>query len=134
MNNAERKEYAKLHRAGLDLSTQPEFATNGGSETKLHQVAKLLTARLFLDKGWLADCEVTLPNGREMDVFGYGPDRMNYCVELEMNPQDGIQSEKLKHLVHTNQVVDDMVLIDITDAPTDINKLERWLGDKAGLW
>jgi len=134
MNNTERKEYTRLHRAGLDLSTQPTFETNSGSETTTHAVAKLITARLFLEEGWLADCEVTLPNGREMDVFAYGPDRLNYAVELEQNPREGIKNEKLKHYVHTNQVVDDMLLIDISNAPTNIDELERWLADRAGVW
>jgi len=82
MNNPERKEYTRLHRAGLDLNTQPTFETNGGSETTTHAVAKLITARLFLEEGWLADCEVTLQNGREMDVFAYNHDRLNYAMYL----------------------------------------------------
>jgi hypothetical protein len=134
MNNPERKEYTRLHRAGLDLNTQPTFETNGGSETTTHAVAKLITARLFLEEGWLADCEVTLQNGREMDVFAYNHDRLNYAIELENNPRDGIKREKLKHYVDTNTVVDDMLLLDITNAPTDIDDLERWLADRAGVW
>jgi len=87
-----------------------------------------------MEHGWKADCEVTYPNGRECDVLLWAPDRLNYAVELETNPQDGIQREKLNHYVHTNNVIDEMILVDITETPNNLDDVEMWLNEELHLW
>lgn len=134
MNTTDATEYRRLKRAGVEVSSQPTFRMNNGSETREHQVCKLLTARLVMENGWNADCEVTVQNKGEIDVVAYAPERLNYAIELETTPDQETKAAKLTKYVRSNSVIDDMELVDISDVPDAVPELEDTLRRRIGLW
>jgi RecB family endonuclease NucS len=126
-------EYRRLKRAGFDVNSTPTFQFSNGSETVEHAMSKLVVAHLVQNHGWMADCEVSCPDG-EIDVLAYSEDRLNYALEVETNPATDIAETKLQKYVKGNSVVDDVVIIDISDVPDTFSFLEGYVDQKVHLW
>jgi len=126
-------EYRRLKRAGFDVNSTPTFAFNDGSETPKHAVSKLFTAMCVQSSHWDTDIEVSCERGG-VDVIAYAEDRLNYAIELENNPKPQVRETKLAKYVYSNNVIDDLILVDITDAPTEMNQLMEFLRGQLDLW
>jgi len=133
MNAKQISEYRRLKDAGFDVNSTPTFAFNSGSESIEHALSKLVVAHLVQNHGWHADCEVSCTNG-EIDVLAYSPDRLNYALEIETNPSEQTVQDKLHRYVYENDVIDDVVIIDISDVPDTFSWLEGYVDQKVDLW
>jgi len=133
MNNQHRKEYRRIKREGFDLNSTPTFEFSNGNESIDHALSKLVVAHLVQKHGWKADCEVPCEHG-EIDVLAYAPDRQNYALEIETNPDEETTQDKLKRYVYSNDVIDDVVIIDISDVPDTFSFMEGFIDQRVSLW
>lgn len=133
MNNPERKEYRKLKTAGFDVNTRPTFTFNAGSHSIKHAFGKLVTAHVGLEEDWRADCEVEGPQG-EIDVLWYSPDKLNLALELETNVEEDNVNEKLEKYVYSNDVVDDMHIIEVNDLPAHVFDMKDRIRTELNLY
>lgn len=114
------REYRDLRRAGWLVEKSPAVRFNAGGESESvgHIVSKTLTAKCCLQNGYMVDTEVTSDRGHgEIDVLAYSPDRINYAVELETNPDGGVVNDKKARYVDSNDVIGEIVVIEVASLP-----------------
>lgn len=124
-------EYRRLKQAGWDVDKTQSVKFNGGSESLAHMVCKLLAADVCRDVGYRVDTEVEGPHG-EIDVLAYHPKRLTYCIEIETNASDDVIQDKKQRYVDSNQVIDEIWVLDphtkSTEYPVVAADIKRALG------
>jgi hypothetical protein len=50
------------------------------------------------------------------------PERLTYAVEIEHSPTEEVKTDKLQRYVKSNSVIDDMLLINANEIPTDMHE------------
>jgi hypothetical protein len=119
MNTDYIPEYRRLKNAGWDVSKKPavRFNAGGSAETVGHIVAKTLTAKLCLENGYMIDTEVEHPNYGEIDVLCYHPERLNWAIELETEPDEETKQDKIERYVYGTEPINDLCLVDVSSLP-----------------
>jgi hypothetical protein len=132
------REYRELKDSGVGVSKSNQIRFNDGSgETAIHAASKTLVGLLGLQHGYRVDSEVPIVDSQgreyETDVLLWGhKSRMTVCVELEHSPTQEIKEQKLDQYVrHTR--IQDMLLVNLNDAPETILDCYGWLGAEIGL-
>lgn len=127
------KAYRELHRHGLDFAKFNHIAPNSGSETFAHIVAKAAVLHVGVNNDYWVASEVETPHG-EIDVLLYGnPERSTYAVEVESSPTQDVKQDKLNRYVRKQSGVDDMVLINITEMPSQFVEALGYVANELGL-
>ena len=126
-------EFHRLEDAGFKPQKVNQIRENSGSETIIHLASKAAAFRILAQEGYAVSSEVECPDG-EVDILAFGhPERLTYAVELEHSFTEQNIKSKLNRYVHSNDVVDDMLAVNINEAPTDILELEEWMREELGL-
>jgi len=126
-------EYRRLKRAGIEVESPGGFEFHP-SEDYTHAVSKLIVARTVQEQGWKADCEVEIQNQGKADVVAYAPDKLNYAIEVETIPDSDVREKKLDQYVYSNDGIDDMILVNITEVPQALPDLRDYLAEEVDLW
>ncbi len=136
MNKEYISEYRRLKDAGWQVSKEPavRFNAGGESETVGHIVAKTVAAKVLLQNGWMVDTEVEHPEHGEIDVLCYAEDKINYAVELQTECSDAIKQDKLDRYVHSNDVIEDMQMIDVGSLPAHCLDMRDRIITELGLY
>jgi hypothetical protein len=119
MNTDYIPEYRRLKDAGWQVDKTPavRFNAGGSAETVGHIVAKTLTAKVCLQNGYMIDTEVEHPNYGEIDVLAYAPQKLNFAVELETEPDEETIQDKIDRYVHGTEPIDDCCVVDVSSLP-----------------
>jgi len=128
-NKREKDEWMKRQDLG-DVGLEPRHDNgvflHGQGETAKHAHVKLALARVLQQKrgknGW--DTEVPGPNGR-VDVLDLGPtDGQPVVYEVETGATPARRKEKAEQ--YAVGPVRDVIVLDPTDAPDDVQALHEW--------
>jgi len=120
MNKDNWQEYRELHNNGWNVNKTNQIRPNSGSETVKHLVAKALVAHAGLQAGYKVDSEVSHSHRGEIDILLYGlSQRLTLAVEVETSPTDETVQDKVDRYVN-NTPIDDLVLVNVTELPTDM--------------
>jgi len=141
MNSSAYAEYRSLLDSGVKVSKGNvglRFNAGGMSETFSHSTTKAIVSHIGLRNGYKCDSEVEVVKDQELigevDVLLWGhPERLSYAVEAETSPTEEVVEDKLDRYVHSNNVIDDMILINTNDVPIDRIEAEQFIGDELGL-
>jgi len=128
------EEYRALQTHGWDVQKENQVRFNSGSETNPHFVAKCLAARVGHSEGYSVASEVVHPENGEIDILLWNhPERLTYAVETETSPTDEVIADKLERYVHSNPVIDDLLLVNVNNLPVDRIEAEEWIRGELGL-
>jgi len=128
------EEYRALKNNGWNVQKENQVRFNSGSESNPHYLAKCLAARVGHIEGYSVASEVVHPDHGEIDVLLWNhPERLTYAVETETSPTDEIIADKLERYVHSNPVIDDLLLVNVSDLPVDRIAAEEWIRGELGL-
>ena len=113
-----------LEKVGFDIKP-PAVRLHGNNETLEHAVLKLLVARVLQQRGRKWDTEVKGPDGR-VDVLDFGPDDGKPVVwEIQTNASRQAILDKIDQYGREN--IRDVMVIDPTEAPDEIQEMEEWV-------
>lgn len=134
MDNATVKEYREIKRAGWNVEKTPQIAMNDGSETPAHLHAKTAVAYVARDYGYQVSTEVGHDQYGEIDVLAYHPDRINWAIEVETDPDKESIQDKLERYVESNDVIDDMQVITVGELPANLLDLHDRIRTELGFF
>jgi hypothetical protein len=126
------QETRRLQNAGIDVDTSDVLRFNSGSETYNHFRLKACVAFLGQLNGFFVEGEAITDSG-EIDVLLYHPERRNIAVEIETSPTEEVKQDKLRRYVRMQEGVDEMFLLNATDAPKDSMDTLQWVSEQTGL-
>lgn len=113
-----------LEAEGYEIHIQPAVHLHGPNETPKHAHVKLALAREILKRGRRFDTEVKGPGGR-VDVLDLGaPDEQPLVYEVETDSSAKQRKEKAKQ--YAVGPVRDVIVLDPTEAPDQIEALSEW--------
>ena len=120
------KDRQDLEDTGYEPRWDNGVFLHGQGETAKHAHVKLALARVLQQKrgknGW--DTEVPGPNGR-VDVLDLGPtDGQPVVYEVETGATPARRKEKAEQ--YAVGPVRDVIVLDPTDAPDDVQSLHEW--------
>jgi hypothetical protein len=120
MNKDNWEGYRTLQNAGWNVQKHNQVRFNSGSETIKHAVAKMLVAQAGARNGYRVSSEVDHSHRGEIDILLWGnPDRLTLAVECETSPTDDVIEDKVDRYVRDTPI-DDLVLVNVTELPTDM--------------
>jgi len=124
----EKDEWVKgkqLTDTGYEPKPESAIRLHGSNETTKHLMVKALVAQVLRERGHRFDTEVLGPNGR-VDVLDFGlPDSkpVVYEVETDLTPQ----TRREKATEYAVGPVRDVLFLDPTEAPDDIQAMKEWV-------
>jgi hypothetical protein len=102
-----------------------------GSEGKKHYISKLLAAKLISDAGRDVAVELELDDGSTIDVLDLGEsEECARAIELETAFSPQTAREKYERYAEDSELIGDVHVLPISEAPNDLDKLESWLKDQ----
>jgi len=133
MNQDQLTAYRELKDENVQVTEHNQIRFNSGSEMVEHLCLKAITGYIGHMNGYRVGSEVELPHG-EIDVLLWGhPDRLTYAVEVETSPTQDVIQDKLNRYVHTNTVIDELIVINVNDAPLDVIEMAEYVSTELGL-
>jgi len=138
MDKHEIDEYRILKDSGVDVSKTNQIRFNGGAtETARHLLIKSLVAHIGLEARYRVDSETPVETDSAtdsaIDVLLWGHDsRLTYAVEVETSPLPEVVESKLDKYVNQT-AVDDMLVLNVNDAPDDMTDAYGWVASELGL-
>lgn len=127
MSKSDKENWIKgkdLENVGFEVKP-PAVRLHGTGETLKHAVVKLLVARVLQKRGRKWDTEVKGPDGR-VDVLDFGPDDGQAVVwEIQTNASRQAILDKVEQYESAN--IRDVLVIDPTEAPDEIQEMESWV-------
>jgi hypothetical protein len=133
--NQEQYRYTRLQelqREGVDVRKPTDIRLNAGgaSETAVHLTCKALATYWMAQAGWVVNGEVTVENRGEIDALCWGRQGyMSYAVEVETNPQAGIEGQYLTQYVEGTPI-DELIVIDAGGMPNQLDEASAWIADQ----
>jgi len=126
--------YHALENAGWNVQKENQVRFNSGAETNAHFIAKALSARVGQMHGYSVASEVVHPDYGEIDILLFGnPERQTYAVETETSPTKDVVNDKVERYVYSTDVIDDLILINVSDLPLNRIDAEDWITGELGL-
>lgn len=126
-----RSHKAKLVFDELDGFDSLERDIFYGSEGKKHYISKLLAAKLISDAGRDVAVELELDDGSTIDVLDLGESTEHArAIELETAYTPQTAREKYEQYAEGSDLIGDVHVLPIAEAPNDLDALESWLRER----
>lgn len=116
----------QLKDAGLEFE-RGSVELHNAAETDTHAVTKTLLGLWIRRSGRAFATEVEYPDGSLADCLDYGPpDGSAVVYEVESEPEPDTIVDKRKRYCAPD-VVRDMIMLDLREAPDDLDELSLWV-------
>lgn len=126
--------YNALQKDGIDVQKHNQIRPNAGSETFIHNFAKLCVGFIGLHNSYWVSSEVDLDNNKQVDVLLWGnPDRLTYAVECETGWTDDTKTKKVNQYVKPYSEIDDMLSVEVLDIPAEVLPALENVSEQIGL-